>query len=278
MEGTDENPDDPRGVGGETPPVVAIPVKKRTSGYPIEESLRPITLPRGMSEISLSPSFQVDPFIGGDSLRGRYGITRQVQLGLTYAVGSFMDDPATPNSDKLKFFPGKALGLDVTVLIQSFLGVRVGVPVNVDPLAIGVNVGVPMRFILTDRLTIGGMDDFLTIRAYQFAPSLMRQAENTIAEFAEDSGSTQSRGALRFSGYAIYQQREKLALIGRIAFRVENFSTLRADTGYGGVFTLLRAGVQYSPRRWFDLGINVGWDDVAELGSFGPNVLIAIRI
>src|SRR6476660_7908283 len=40
MNGVDENPDAPRGVGSETKLEAAAPVQKRAAGYPIEEALR----------------------------------------------------------------------------------------------------------------------------------------------------------------------------------------------------------------------------------------------
>ena len=50
--------------------------------------MRPITLPQNMSEVAIGPHAQVSTRPAGtDALRARYGITRQVQLGLTYVLG-----------------------------------------------------------------------------------------------------------------------------------------------------------------------------------------------
>ena len=84
------------------------------------------------------------------ALRARYGITRQIQLGLTYVLGGIYDDPKTA-ADKIGLHPGKAIGLDVTYLVRDFVGVRVGVPVWIyrpeegGAPAIGLTVGVPLR-------------------------------------------------------------------------------------------------------------------------------------
>lgn len=270
MDGVNENPDAPKTGDGSAAVVVVAPVKKKT-GYPIEESQRPITLPQNMSEISLAPHAQVDPYAGADALRARYGITRQVQLGLTYVLGGVFDDPKTMTSDKVGFHPGKAFGLDVTVLLQDWIAVRVGVPIYIDPVAVGLQLGAPLKFILTDRLAIGGMEDFLTIKIEKFAPSFYQEAVNAGNAFAYDSNTTASRGALRFSGYAIFQQQTKLSLYGRFGVNLEDFEG-------NGATSFIRAGFNYTPRRFIDLGLSLGFDDLSVKGSFAPGGFIAVRI
>ena len=78
IEGRDENPDAPRGIGVETKPVVEKPVKAKRGSYPIEEAMRPITLPQNMSEVGIGPHAQLSPYQGSDALRARYGITDMV--------------------------------------------------------------------------------------------------------------------------------------------------------------------------------------------------------
>jgi len=284
MDGVDENPDAPRTVGGESVTATAIPPKQKTSGYPIEEAWRPITLPENMSEVSLDPHVRVSSSIPGQdsvsassALRARYGITRQVQLGLTYMLGGMYDDPNT-TSDKVGFHPGKAVGVDLTVLLEDWVAVRVGVPVYINPVAVGVQLGAPMRFRLTDKITVGGLEDVLTIGVYRFAPSLYEDQLNAQGARFEMTNTTQSSGALRFSGYGIFQQSSKLAIIGRIGVTIDDFATTRNAAGYGGVFTAIRAGLQYSPARNFDLGASVGFDDLSKLGSFTPAGFLAVRI
>ena len=71
MEGRDENPDAPKGTGDETPGVVATAPSTKPTGYPIEQTQRPITLPANMAEVSIAPHFQASPYAGGDALPGR---------------------------------------------------------------------------------------------------------------------------------------------------------------------------------------------------------------
>lgn len=272
MEGTNENPDAPKTGDGSDAPLVAAPVVKK-SGYPIEEALRPITLPKNMSEVSIAPHAQVDPFQGAMALRARYGITRQAQLGLTYLLGGAFDDPKTLTTDKVAFHPGKAVGLDVTVLLQDWIAVRLGVPVYIDPVAVGLELGAPLKFVLTDKLAIGGMDDLLNIKLYRFAPSFYSEAQNATNAANEESDTTQSAGVLRFSLYGVYQQTPKFAIIGRfgVAFGDIN-DTLHTGTAF------IRGGFQFSPRKFLDVGLSVGWDDLSVAGGFAPAGYLAVRI
>jgi hypothetical protein len=40
----------------------------------------------------------------------------------------------------------------------------------------------------------------------------------------------------------------------------------------------LRAGVNYTPKKFLDLGLSLGFDDMSETGSFGPAGFLAFRI
>ena len=280
MEGKDENPDAPRTtIDGDTPAVV-VPAKQMSTGYPIEESLRPITLPQNMSEISINPHAMVSPYMGADALRARYGITRQVQIGLTYVFAGIYDDPAT-DEDKLGFHPGKAVGLDVTVLLKDWVGVKVGVPFYIDPVAFSLALGAPMKFQIMDKLAIGGLDDVVNIKLSKFAPTFYHEFNNAAASFLEESRAAQSRGTLRFATYGIYQYQPKLATILRFGVDVENFSTRQTNSGGssgGGLTSFLRLGVNYTPRKFLDVGFSLGFDDLSFKGSFGPAGFFAFRI
>ena len=102
--------------------VVAVAPKKMTkSGYPIEEALRPITLPRNMTEVGLDPHAMVSTFANSTSLRARYGITNKVQLGLTYAIGGIFDDPQTLEKSFEKSAGGFGLGSKKAKLWEAFI-------------------------------------------------------------------------------------------------------------------------------------------------------------
>lgn len=281
MEGTSEDPDAPRGGENETSvTTVAPPTTTSKSGYPIEESQRPITLPENMAEISLSPHFMASPYIGGDTLRARYGITRQVQLGIAYVIGGVYDDPATPGTSKKGFHVGKTAGLELTVLIKKWLGVKAGVPVYFDPLAVSFMAGAPMRFIF-EKFTLGGLDDVLNIRITKFAPRFDYEAYNQAAAFALDSNTEQSRGFIRVGGYGIYQQSQKLALMGRVGIDFNLGSGGGSGAGTASASetqTYLKGGVQLTPKRFLDVGILAGFEDLSRAGSFGLTGILAVRI
>lgn len=283
MNGTDENPDNPKGMSADSPdkPAVVLPAKK-LGGYPQEYSQRPITLPQNMSEVGIAPHAVVSPYAGSDALRARYGITRQVQLGLTYLYGAVYHQAqgSTVDAGPLKFKPGKAVGLDVTVLIQDWIGVKVGVPIYIDPVATSIALGVPLKFVINDKLALGGMDDFINIKVHKFAPSYYQEAANARAAFEINNmtNTTTSNGTLRFSGYGIYQQSRELAIRADFGFELDDFSGSKNTTGHGGTQVFIRGGFLYSPRRWVDLGLSVGWDDLATAGAFAPQGHLTFRI
>jgi len=278
MNGVNENPDNPHAMTNQSDnPKVVAPVVKPT-GYPIQEVLRPITLPQNMSEISIAPHLQFSPFLASDAIHVRYGITSKVQIGLTYAYfGGYEADVVPPTtSSKIGFHSGKTFGIDVTVLLQNWLAVRVGVPLFISPVAFGLQIGAPIKFVFADKFAIGGLDDLLTLRLSKFAPSLYQEAYNAIGKQNETTNTQQSDGHLRFSFYGEYQHDDKLAIIGRIGLD----SNLGASSGVGnsGTQTFIKAGVQYSPRKYFDIGGQLGWDDLSTLGTFGPQLFLALRI
>ena len=280
MNGVDENPDAPKTEGQPDPNIPVVPVKKASAGYPTEEALRPITLPQNMSEISIGPHFQVSPYAGGDALRARYGITREVQLGLTYLFGAIYDDPAKLGK-QYGFHPGKAIGLDVTVLIQNWIGVKVGVPIYIQPVAVSLAIGVPIKFSFSDKFALGALDDVVNIKLKRFAPSFYQEVFNATAANNEANNTQQSNGTLRIAGYAIYQSSPTVAFTGR--FGVD--SSLGTSNNMAGASanetstaTFLRAGVDFTPRRWVDVGFSLGFDDLAHGGSFAPAGYLALRI
>lgn len=290
MEGKDENPGAPKALPGEEPEVtVQAPEKQKVSGYPMEEVLRPITLPANMAEVAIGPRAQFDVdeigYAGSDTLRARYGITRQIQLGLNYALAGIYDDPKTAE-DKIKIKPGKALELHVTYLIKDFIGVRLGVPVWIykpaesadsSAPAFGLNIGVPLKFRFGDKFAIGAFDDLLSIKLTQFAPSLEHEYLNAFRAAQRDVNTSTSAGYIRFQAYGVYQRSPKLALIGRFGVQLEDFATTKTDGG-GGIVTTIRGGVEYTVRKYLDVGFTLGFEDLDDLGSFGPTTLLAFRI
>jgi len=285
IEGRDENPTNPGGLTVETDnPAVVVPTKKKTAGYPIEEYARPINLPANMSEVAIGPHARLGAgddtrYAGGDALRARYGITREVQLGLTYLFAGIYDDPATVDT-ALRFRGGKAVGLDVTVLVKNWMGIRVGVPFYIKPVAASLAIGVPLKFQIGDKYAIGGLDDLLNIRLKRFAPTFYQEVDNATNANDDTTNSILSRGQFRVSAFGVYQYKPKVAFIGRTGFNMEDFTATRtqSDAPNGGLTYFIRAQINWSPRPFVDLGASLGFDDLAHVGTFGPAGFLAFRI
>jgi len=280
MNGVDENPDAPKTEGQPDPNVPVVPVKKKTAGYPTEEALRPITLPQNMSEIAIAPHFQASPFAGSDALRARYGITREIQLGLTYLFGGIYDDPAQLGK-QYAFHPGKAIGLDVTVLLQNWIGVKVGVPVYIQPVAVSLAIGVPLKFTFGDKWALGGMDDLINIKLKRFAPTFYQEVDNAVGANNDTNHTVQQNGVLRFSAYGIYQYSATIAFVGRAGLNSSLGTTNNmagASASENGSATFIRAGIDFTPRHFIDVGFSLGFDDLTHAGSFAPAGYLALRI
>jgi hypothetical protein len=279
MSGTAENPDAPRSMmDAEAPVVTAVAAPPRPPGFPIEAVLRGITLPQNLSEVSLMPHLAVSPFASATALRARYGITSKIQLGVTYLIGGIFDDPAT-NDSKQAFHSGKAVGLDVTYMIQDWIGVQVGVPLYISPLAVSLTLGVPVKFTFADKFAIGGLDDLLNIKLDRFAPTFYQELQNATNANDTMTNTIKSAGELRVSAYGLYQYQPNLAFIGRIGIQMEDFATGKTDGCRDECLTtFLSGGLLYSPRRYLDLGLQIGFDDLAHGGSFAPAGFLAFRI
>jgi hypothetical protein len=280
MSGTAENPDAPHSMlDSDNPPAVtAVAAPARPAGYPIEEALRPIALPQNLSEVSVIPHMQVSPYAASTALRVRYGVTPKVQLGLTYLIGAIFDDPSTVQSGQA-FHSGKAVGLDVTVMLQDWIGVQVGVPLYISPFAVSLALGAPIKFTFGDKFAIGGLDDFLNIKLDRFAPTFYQELQNATAASGTMTNTTQSAGELRVSLYGVYQYQPNFAVIGRAGIQMEDFATGKTDGCAGECLTtFISAGFRYAPRKYLDVGLSIGFDDLAHGGSFAPAGFLAFRI
>jgi hypothetical protein len=281
MEGKDENPGAPTAATVETEVVAqAPPPKPKRVGYPIEEALRPITMPKNMSEVSLGPHAQLDPYAGADALHARFGINDKAQIGVTYLFAGIYDDPATPAmvDDSLGVHGGKAVGLDFTYTIRHWAAARIAVPMYISPFAIALQLGAPLKFTFNDKFAVGGFDDLLTIRLKEFPPTFYQEAQNAAAAEASRTMTQQSRGSLRFSTFGIWQYSMKTAVVGRLGVNVDDFSTTKTGGVGTGLTSFMRLGFDYTIRNYLDLGLSLGFDDLAHLGTFGPAGVINFRI
>jgi hypothetical protein len=269
MEGVDENPGAPRPVGEEETAAPAAPPPRRI-GYPIEEVLRPITLPAVTSEVGIDLRANIDPNVGA-TLRARYGITRQVQVGLRYGVGGAFD-PDGDGGEGTTFKTGKAISIDATYLVFDWLAAQVSVPIYLDPFAIGLVLGAPVKFHFADKFALFAAQDIVEFNLDGFVPSVTNEKANVLNAAFLDNNTDTSDGTLRFSGGGIFQLDPDLALIGYFAAELRDFRS--QDLGYP-----LEVTLQKSLSPSFDVAGRVGFDDLGEAGdTFGVRLSAQLRI
>jgi hypothetical protein len=267
MEGVDENPGAPRPVGEDEQLAPAAPPPRRI-GYPIEEVLRPITLPAATFEIGADLRANIDPVIGA-TLRARYGITRQAQIGLRYGVGAAFD----PDGEEgMTFKTGKAISIDASYLVFDWIAAQVSVPIYLDPFAIGLVLGAPVKFRFGDKLALFALQDAVDIKLDGFVPSVTDESKNVANATALDTNTTTSDGVLRFSGGAIVQLKPDLAVIGYLAAELPDFRS--QDLSYP-----LEVAVQHSFSSQLDVAGRIGFDDLGNAGdTFGVRLSAQLRI
>lgn len=274
MEGTSENPDAPKNVNEEVVEGPAAPKAVRT-GYPIEEVLRPITLPAVMTEIGLDVRSNFDPVDTEFGLRARFGITKQAQIGVRYGIGGLYEDAATMKNG---FNTGKAFGLDFTYLVFDWMAGHITLPMYVDPFAMSVTLGAPMKFTFKEKFSIVALDDFLEIRIIKFIPSLTNESVNE-ANVALNMTNTSLRSSnVYLRAGVIYQLQPKMAIKGNLKQTIPGGGDDEASTsnetplGIEGIF-------QFSPNAKMDVTGRLGFEDLASPGeTFGLVVAAAYRI
>lgn len=277
MEGTAENPDAPRRVDEEEAISGGVAPPPKSTGYPMEDVLRPLTLPAVTSEVSLDVRSTFDPVDFETGLRARYGITRQWQLGLRYLIGGYYDDDLVDMDDKAAFNTGKAFGLDVTYLVYDWLGAHVTLPFYVDPFAMGVTIGAPMKFRFGESepgkgWAIVALDDFLEIPIYEFMPSLTSERANERFVDAVESGDVKPNGNLHLRAGIVKQFSPQMAIKGNIVQTFVDFGDTDNPTG-------IEALIQYSPTEDLDVSGRLGIDALDQASSTtGLIIAAAYRI
>jgi hypothetical protein len=291
MNGVDENPDNAKVIGGDETKLVVAP-KPKPTGYPVEEVLRPITLPKNMTELSIGPHFEVDDqsrqgFASSDVFHARYGITSRVQVAVSWLWLAIYPDPAAVGqtmTGAIGLHSGKAVGFDVTVRILDWLAVRAGMPIYVSPDAVSLTLGAPIKAVFFDKLALGGLEEIFNIKLDRFAPQFYQEYDNALAAFQTQNGgnnTVQAAGYFTISGFAEYQYDHDLAILGRIGVQTSLSSTGMGFAGSGvpgSSETFLHVGLQWTPRPRLDLGFTLGFDDLGHAGTFGPAGILAFRL
>ena len=267
MEGTSENPSAPVDYDAPRPDLVPV-APPRPAGYPVEEVLRPLTLPRFMTEVALDARFNISPFINGQTLRARFGVTSQVQVGLLYNIGGIYDDGPRDTA----FNTGKAVAIAGTYKIREWVAAQLVVPMYLEPFAASFTLGAPMKFVFADKFALVLAEDVLEVRVTEFVPSLTSELENEVNVTNVETNTQTSRGTFRFSGAGFYQHKPDLAFTARLAVSILDFDS--QSLGY-----LLKVGVQKTVIKNLDLTALMGFDDLGDAdNTFGLQLGAAFRI
>lgn len=256
---------------GGTRAVKKLRFTKKT--YPIEAVRRPLTLAAAQAEISLD-----SPFLAGtDSptiwqvLRARYGITRDLEAGITYSFGLLN---LSPPEGAETFEPGKGFSFDgAYTLWPEHLAVQASLPFYVDPDAFGMgfNLGIPFRVNLGSRWAIYGGQDLLQVRIVKMPVDPANPGYNLAIVAASAGGGEEPRGNLAINLGGMYQYRPNIVTYVTMGFRYLDFEDTGAPVSFFG-------GATWSRHNRLDLGGRIGFFDMDTTDSFSLSVYAAYRL
>ncbi len=258
--GAEENPDDPGAISSRNDGNKAAVTAKPT--YPLEYNSRPISILTGMSELSIDIPVNVDPFFTAGLLQARYGVTDIVEIGMRYGLGALDEDG---------FTTGKTLAVEATYVVTDFVGVRLSLPILLDPFAMGVTIGAPMQFDFGKlRFALG--HDLLSIKLAKFVPDVGNALATDALVAGHGSNTTMPDGDIRLLTRVSYQHKPNMAFGGESGVIASDFST--NDMGVPLYFFLV-----YSASNKIDLGGRVGFSNLDEATKHaGLSLFAALRI
>jgi hypothetical protein len=263
----EENPDDPNSEFNKQekkPGEVKKKAKKPANeGYPTRVIERPLTLPGGTSEIEFALPVLVDPYAFGATLRGTYAITSDVQVGLRYGLGAVTEDG---------FNVGKAVSLDTQYRFTKNISAQASIPMFLDPFAVGLVLGAPMKFTFFDSFSLLVGEDLVAIKLYEFLPSIDNASQNSafIDNLADNTITPLWIGKASVRG--IYQWSEKMALDAQFGFQFDDIS----DTA---TTTLLNVGLLHVHNKNLDFGARMGATSLSDfVDTFGLSIFADYRI
>jgi len=268
--GARENPNEPIVIGEND----AKTIKKKAppkgpATYPLALKDRPLTLFANMAEVRIDfPVTTItDHAVASGVLRGAYGVTNEVEIGLHYGFGSIDSDG---------YLEGKAFSVDAGYKLTDWASVRLSVPILVDPFAMALTIGAPLRFRIMNKvaLEIGG--DLVSFKLSNFIPDVSNSIYNSAQVAADMTGTDLPSAEIRVIGGVIYQHTDKLALTARIGFIDQ-----RGVPGLGDQPVPLYLGAMLTNpmKAGMDYGVRVGFADLGDAGNtLGLSLFAALRI
>lgn len=267
LSGAEETPDDPNAVFTEKEPEPETPTPRQIrTEYPSELVLRPLTLPAGMAEVALDIPVRVEPFSTTGVLRGSYGVTKEAQVSFVWLAGTVHEDG---------FETGEAIALDVRYAIFDWLAAQLVLPFYIDPFAMGVTVGAPVKFTFFDKLSFVGGADLFEFEIYRFAPELDNELVNVTFEQLDATNTALPCCRMNLIGQAIYQLDPQSAVDLRFGIRkqLETSAGFPEDTP-----VLLDVGYLYASSNMLDFSARAGFERLDEVESFAVQLAAAFRL
>jgi hypothetical protein len=241
--------------------------------YPTELVRRPMTLAAAQAELSIDSPL----VIGGSNpimwqvARARYGITRDIEAGITYSFGLVN---LSPPDGVDTFQGGKGFSFDGAYTIwPEHLAVAVSLPFYVDPdaFAAGFNLSIPFRVNLGSRWAIYGGQDLLQLRIVKMPVDPANPAANLAIVASSAGGAKEPVGNLAINLGAIHQFRPDLAFYATMGFRYLDFE----DTGAP---VQLFGGATWTRKNRLDLGGRIGLYDMDDSDTISVSVYAAYRL
>lgn len=273
---TYDNPDDPNAVT--TDDLDGTAKKKKAprptkQTYPIEAIERPLTLTAGQAEVSLEIPLQS---LGSDGrsatqiLRGAYGVTQDIQIGVSYGFGLELLSPA---DGQKAYEPGKAFSLDgAYAVLPGKLAATLSIPFYADPFAMSVTLGAPFRIGLTDKLAIVGGENLLQLAVVKMPVDVANPGLNVATVLAAENSIPEPAGHLNINFGVLYQHKPNLAVTARFGMFFPDFGDL--TEAYS-----LSCGVLWSKSNRIDVGGRLGTADIDEFGeTFFLSLFAAYRL
>jgi len=262
--GVRENPNAPILVG-EKKPAVKKKLKKVAAGYPLQIVDRPLTLFRNMAEVYVDYPINVDPFVASGLIRGSYGVTSEAELGLKYGFGSIADS---------EFVEGKVFSIEGGYYLTDWAALRVSIPILVDPFAMGLRIGVPVRLKIMDKLAIVGGHDLVSFSLVSFVPDVANAANTASLVARDEINEILPDGDIRINAGLLYQHSKKVAFMAEMGVHAPDFSLddQPVPLHVGAMLSApFKAGVDY--------GVRVGFGNLDDAKhTFGIALFAALRI
>ncbi len=260
--GMEENPDAPTTGGDDTNQRVVMKAPTGPVEYPVESHRRPITLHGGMSQATLDYPVFFDPFRTAGQLVAAYGITAEIEAQLRYGIGSYSNDAS-------KYYAGKSVALGGVYQVMPWLGAQLELPILLDPFAMGVTLGAPLKFRF-DKFALFVGRDLVTFKIAKFAPIVEDALATEALRAAEEVNAILPDGTLRITGGIIYALKPNMSITGETGIVAVDFAGDEATW-------LLRASVAMESKR-FDYGARLGIEDLDDTESINLALFGSLRI